>query len=476
MKNHRKEMTDELLAQYLEGTLDEKDRLFVESCLAEDEELMDLAFMAKGEMTYQEEIANTSVFALSMNEHNEYALAAASEKMDCAIKAQQMVLSNYGIEVSVDELTKLAQKQGWFEESKGSAFDFVGELLNHYGVASVQMRNAGIYHIMHELSQGHKIIVGVDDAQETSGDTPADHVLLVAGIDTTDPNELKVNVKDPNDPEHVEQYTAKQFMDRWAHTGCFMVSTKTAAPLTANPEMQNFDYELGYVRKFADVAYEEIIKRLAADGIITIRDQERKRKLRFYLIGIAVLAIIAAAGYYLWRVSTPLHVKVNVVEDHAHSIPALPFNQGTMRCEYADNAIQTIQVKADNPTVFLNEIPFRQRKTKIHLSFTADGYCPVDTLVDPQPSITIPLRRNNALGVVFGMVIDFQTEQPVEGAKVTLQNLTTMTDAFGAFRIDIPLAKQNKTQRVVVTKEGFQPWEGFYRPSETESWYIVLKK
>ena len=260
------QITDELIACYLEGKVTDEERKAVEAYLSENEEEMDILFAARIEMAYQDDIARQSVFARSMIEYDEYALAAASEKMDCAIKAQQMVLRNYGIEASVEELTELAKKQGWFEEGKGSAFDFVGELLNHYGVEAVQMRNAGVYHIMHELSQGHKIIVGVDaDAADAA---EAQHVMLVAGIDTTDPDHLKVVVRDPSHPEQDTSYSANEFMERWKHTGCFMVSTKQPAPLSANPEMQHFDYELGYVRKFADVAYEEIIKRLAEDGYI----------------------------------------------------------------------------------------------------------------------------------------------------------------------------------------------------------------
>jgi hypothetical protein len=80
------------------------------------------------------------------------------------------------------------------------------------------------------------------------------------------------------------------------------------------------------------------------------------------------------------------------------------------------------------------------------------------------------------LGVVFGRVVDFETEQPIENATVTLQDMTVQTDAFGQFRIEIPFAKQDKTQRVQVTKEGYQVWEGMYRPSLADPWYIPLEK
>ena len=345
------------------------------------------------------------------------------------------------------------------------------------------MRNAGVYHIMHELSQGHKIIVGVDaDASEAA---EAQHVMLVAGIDTTDPDHLKVVVRDPSHPEQDTSYSANEFMERWKHTGCFMVSTKQPAPLSANPEMQHFDYELGYVRKFADVAYEEIIKRLAEDGYIqsdpsTLRQDQgsgnAKSKTKFYIFGCLLLMLLGCVGYYLWRVSTPLQMKINVTEDKDYSIPSLPFVEGTLQCEYADNAVQTIKVGADNATVFLNEIPYKYRNSDVHVVFEADGYQTIDTVVKVQKSLSLNLKRNNDLGVVMGRVTDFETEQPIEGATVTLQDMTVQTDAFGNFRIEIPFAKQDKTQRVRVTKEDYQVWEGMYRPSATEPWYVVLSR
>ena len=472
MKYNGIEITDELLACYVENNVSDEERTAVEAFLSENEEALDELFLVRGEMAYQEDLSHSSVFGQSMVEHNEYAIAAASTEMDCAIRAQQMVLRNYGVEVGLDELTDLAKQRGWFKEGAGTAFDYVGELLNTYGVESVQMRNAGVYHIMHELSQGHKIIVGVDSPDNG----PEQHVILVAGIDTTDPNNLQVIVSDPSHPGQEKRYSANEFMQHWRQTGCFMVATKQAAPLSSNPEMQNFDYELGYVRKFADVAYEEIIKRLAEDGYIVPSSVEtgKARKTKYFILGMTVLLLLGIFGLVYWRLTTPIQMKVNIVDDAVCVIPALPFEKGTLTCEDAGNAQQTIQVGADNRTVFLNEIPFRDRRKGVHIHFEANGYESIDTVVSAQRVLNLTVKRNNSLGIVFGRVIDRKTEQPVENATVVLQDLTVCTDAFGQFRIEIPFAKQSKTQRVQVTKEGYQVWEGMYSPSPTESWFISL--
>ena len=479
MNNDRIEITDELIACYLEGNLTEEERSAVEAYLSEKDEAMDDLMMARAEIAYQDDIASSpSVFAKSMIGYDDYAIAAASEKMDCAIKAQQMVLQNYGIETTVEELTELAKKNGWFEEGKGSAFDFVGELLNTYGVESVQMRNASIYHIMHELSQGHKIIVGVDSDNEPEdaafGYDGARHVMLVVGIDTSDKNNLKVVVKDPSHPEVEQRYPAKDFMERWKNTGCFMIATKQAAPLSSNPEMENFDYQLGYVRKFADVAYEEIIKRLAEDGYIQNGSTGTKPKAKFYIIGCLALALLACATFFIWRLATPYQMRVNITEDKAYSIPNLPFEKGTLRCEYAENAVQIFPLTSENNSVFLNDIPYKYRNTQVHVLFEADGYLPIDTIVPVQKAFSLAIRRNNDLGVVFGRVSDYKTGEPVANATVRLQDMEVKTDAFGQFRIEIPFAKQDKAQLLQVLADGYPVWEGYYRPSATEPWSIIL--
>ena len=216
----------------------------------------------------------------------------------------------------------------------------------------------------------------------------------------------------------------------------------------------------------ADVIYDQVIRRM--------NEETFWRRTRFYIIGIIVLAIIGLVAFMLWRTNTPLHMKVNVTEDTNYSIPALPFTQGSLQCEYADNALQTFTLTADNPTIFLDDIDYRYRKSDVHIVFSADGYQTIDTVVAVQEAFALNIRRNNDLGTVFGQVIDFNTSLPIENATIKLQDMTATTDAFGQFRIEIPFARQDKVQRVQAMKDGYPVWVGFYRPSPTEPWIITL--
>ena len=216
----------------------------------------------------------------------------------------------------------------------------------------------------------------------------------------------------------------------------------------------------------------------AMDAVILARYETgfKRVKRRFYFGGILALLLVGFIAFLVWRLLTPLQMKVNITEDRAYTVPSLPFKGGTLECEYAGNALQRITVSSDNPTVFLNDIPYRMKGSSVHLVFEAEGYQTIDTVVEAQRSVELCVRRDNDLGVLFGRVLDFETGQPIEGATVSLLDYAVTTDALGQFRIEIPYDKQDKTQRVLVTREGYRSWDELYRPSATEPWLISLEK
>ena len=100
----------------------------------------------------------------------------------------------------------------------------------------------------------------------------------------------------------------------------------------------------------------------------------KRERRRFFLYGILLLLLLAVLALIVWRLLTPLQMKVNITEDNAYTIPALPFEGGTLQCDYAGNALQCIALNPDNTTVFLNDIPYRFKGSPVHLVFEAEGY------------------------------------------------------------------------------------------------------
>lgn len=158
----------------------------------------------------------------------------------CAIKSQQLILSEFGVQVTEEQLVEYSAEHGWYN-GNGTQMSDVGKILADAGIPCTQSQGANIYDLANELSQGHKVIVAVDSGElwESGimdwikdifvGDTP-DHALIVAGIDMTDPNNPMVILTDPGTGQPAEPYPLDKFMDAWGDSQNFMVSTDIPTP------------------------------------------------------------------------------------------------------------------------------------------------------------------------------------------------------------------------------------------------------
>ena len=170
----------------------------------------------------------------------------------CAIRSQELILKDFGIDISQEELIQQAIDNGWYEPGQGTSALDVGKLLELNGVPVHQYENGNIFSLVNELAQGHKIIVGVD-ADELWYDEPdwvdnaANHALLVSNIDTTDPNNITVTLTDPGTGDVAKVYSFEQFENAWKDSNCFICATQEPAPLITADYMCNFDYETGHL-------------------------------------------------------------------------------------------------------------------------------------------------------------------------------------------------------------------------------------
>lgn len=186
----------------------------------------------------------------------------------CAIKSQQLILKDFGIDVTETELVQAASANGWY--NAGTAPQDVGNLLNLAGIPITKQTHANVFNLVNELAQGHEVIVGVDADElwhnntfsekfsnwvnDALGEQGGNHALIVAGIDTRDPNNIQVIVKDPGNGDDGKPYPLCQFMDAWADTQCLMVATDVAAPKDVKG-MELFDYQTGHLETVAGVDY-----------------------------------------------------------------------------------------------------------------------------------------------------------------------------------------------------------------------------
>lgn len=191
---------------------------------------------------------------------------------DCAIKCQQFILEQFtGQRIAEETLVREAQEHGWYAPGNGTTIPDVGNLLELHGVGVTRYEHASQFHLAHELAQGHKVIVGVESESLWHHDPflhelrellgihgAADHAVVVSGIDTSDPQHVRVLVSDPGTGQPLATYPLEQFLDAWRGSDFYMVATTQPCPAHL-PEMAHFDYGLGHIHEIAGQSYEHFL-------------------------------------------------------------------------------------------------------------------------------------------------------------------------------------------------------------------------
>lgn len=184
----------------------------------------------------------------------------------CAIRSQQLIIKEFtGHDPGEDKLIQNAHEHHWYSPGSGTQTPDVGKLLELYGINCHQSTHASIFKLADELAQGHKVIVGVtsDDLWHKTAGTldpnhfsPADHAIVVSGIDTSDPAHPHVIVTDPGTGQG-QSYPMDQFIHAWHGSDFFYVATDEPAPPSA-AGMQHFDYQAGHVNHALGVSYDQL--------------------------------------------------------------------------------------------------------------------------------------------------------------------------------------------------------------------------
>jgi len=192
----------------------------------------------------------------------------------CAIRCQEMIMRDFGIQIPKDELVEYATAHGWYHGTGTKVCD-IGNLLETCNIGTHSQHCDSVYDLINELKDGHRVIVGVDShelwAEPGSLEykfyrhlTNADHALLVTSVnvDPDNPENSTVVLTDPGNGS-ILTYDFERFAHAWKDSNCFMMATDEPAPYQYNSEtgcmeVSNFasDYtisEFPFHNEFTDI-------------------------------------------------------------------------------------------------------------------------------------------------------------------------------------------------------------------------------
>lgn len=178
-------ISDELLAAYLDGNTNEAETMEVLDALNSDLELREILDIAT-----QVDLNNPQLSILNSQFEKDalpmMRMAAESGNNICSVLCEAFVLHRRGVSFNEKDLLDLAQQNHWLTP-QGAPLHTIGQLLAHYGLLVTRKYDATMDDIQKALALDNDVLVVVDSdklyLERPDEEDAPNHAVVVSGID-----------------------------------------------------------------------------------------------------------------------------------------------------------------------------------------------------------------------------------------------------------------------------------------------------
>ena len=203
-------ISDELLAAFLEGNVNEKEMAQVLGAVHANPELRETIDIA----------LQTESDVLPMLQ-----MAAESGRNLCDIQCEAYVLQQHGVDCSVEELLEVAKDKHWIRKA-GTPLSCIGNLLKYKGLKVTRKTEATTDDLQKALRIRQGVIVAVDNdklyPERPDEEDATNHAIVVTDID---PASEIITIYAPEDGIEVD-ISLPLFISAWKESNFYMVSAQ----------------------------------------------------------------------------------------------------------------------------------------------------------------------------------------------------------------------------------------------------------
>ena len=208
-------------------------------------------------------------------EYDDYFIGNPAAQMDdwilqdtpdnCAVAAETSLINQFLTDdLTLDEASYISLSNGWWQPGMGTNPDEIGNLMDFCNIPNHTVMGGSIEQLAWELEQGNGVIVGVNsaelwdegilntikhfflDAFGLDNVNPADHAVVVTGIDLSNPDQPMVVMNDSGIPGGAAvKYPLEQFVDAWENSGFYYTATDAPIPDSPYPPPSSLGFDLG---------------------------------------------------------------------------------------------------------------------------------------------------------------------------------------------------------------------------------------
>ncbi len=200
-------------------------------------------------------------------------------------------------------------------------------------------------------------------------------------------------------------------------------------------------------------------------------------RMRFWE-GVALKAVgtVAIVILLLWAWHYNAEFDTQIRLNDTTPINSLPTPDSLKVILTLDNEEKTLVLTETDGMGTYKNLPGRFANQEVRLTFEAEGYEPVDTVVTLQRNheVCLNIHRDDTFGELAGIITD-EKGQPLGGATVEAEGVTCTSQEDGSFKLYIPIEKQKVCPHVCISKAGYQT-EEYTRQGVGLNWQVMLLK
>ena len=208
---NKNNISDELLAAYLEGNTNETETLEVLNALKVDPELQETLDIA---IKVEDETAQTTDLPAMQ-------IAALSDENICAVRCEMFILHRRGIPYDEEWLLNTARRKDWLKP-EGTPLYCLGYLLAYSGLLVNRKYDSTIDDIQQALAMDNDVVVGVDReklyAEAVDLEDLTNHAVVVTHIEKD-----SVTIFDPYEEPYISNIPLSDFLNAWKESHHYMI-------------------------------------------------------------------------------------------------------------------------------------------------------------------------------------------------------------------------------------------------------------
>ena len=226
-------------------------------------------------------------------------------------------------------------------------------------------------------------------------------------------------------------------------TECFNpIVEKLGMPEILGANINEQNYRWPWLNK--ERAYVQLVSKMLGVEFDAIWQRHKRLLIRRTIAWALGIAAVLAALVWVWVTNQPFDTRMtlNEVTERNEQLPPLHDAVVTLTL---DNESKVDTIKEVGQNAMFTNIPHRYLGQQGHITFSAPDYLDVDTTVTLDKTVTLNIRRDEAVygNVSFGLW-NPATESVIPHSTVEIAGLKATSNADGRVNLSVPLASQRK--------------------------------